>query len=80
MERLEALAAEVDALAAERDMLKRGGAELAAGYGLVSEAREAALRDAADRMPAFHDRNVPEWAITSACRWLRDRADREAER
>ena len=40
-----------------------------------AEARAEALRDAADRMPAFHDRNVPEWANTSACRWLRERAD-----
>jgi hypothetical protein len=39
------------------------------------EVRAAALREAADRMPAFHDRDVPEWAITSACKWLRARAD-----
>lgn len=37
-------------------------------------AREA-LREAADRMPAFHDGDAPEWAITAACRWLRTRAD-----
>lgn len=40
-----------------------------------AEVAAKALRDAADRMPAFHDRDVPEWAITSACRWLRTRAD-----
>jgi hypothetical protein len=33
------------------------------------------LRDAADRMPAFHDRDVHEWAIVSACKWLKARAD-----
>ena len=40
----------------------------------VAQARAAALREAADRMPAFHDRDEPEWAITSACEWLRKRA------
>ena len=38
--------------------------------------RAEALEWAADHMPAFHDRATPEWAITAACRWLRDRADR----
>lgn len=47
---------------------------------LIARERAAALREAADRMPAFHDRDVPEWAITSACNWLRDRADREEPR
>lgn len=42
-----------------------------------AEARKVALLEAADRMPAFHDRDAPEWAITSACRWLRERAERE---
>lgn len=42
----------------------------------VREARAAELREAADRMPAYHDGEQPEWAITAACRWLRDRADR----
>jgi hypothetical protein len=39
-----------------------------------AEAGAKALEGAADRMPAFHDRDVPEWAITSACKWLRARA------
>ena len=47
---------------------------------LVTPAHDAAvaakaLREAADRLPAFHDRDVPEWAITSAFKWLRERAD-----
>ena len=40
-----------------------------------ADIQAAALRDARDRMPAFHDRDVPEWAITSACKWLERRAD-----
>lgn len=35
-----------------------------------------ALRDAAARMPAFHDKDAPEWAISSACKWLEAEADR----
>ena len=42
---------------------------------VAAKAKAEALREAADRMPAFHDRDVPEWAITSACKWLRKRAD-----
>jgi hypothetical protein len=40
-----------------------------------TETAAQALREAADRMPAFHDRDAPEWAITTACKWLRARAD-----
>jgi hypothetical protein len=45
-----------------------------------TETAAQALREAADRMPAFHDRDAPEWAITSACNWLRARADSLAAR
>lgn len=44
-----------------------------------AEVQAAALRTASDRMPAFHDRDVPEWAITSACAWLETRADQIEE-
>jgi hypothetical protein len=55
-------------------------AALADTTGALAKHDAKVLREAADRMPAFHDRDVPEWAITSACRWLRERADRiEAE-
>ena len=47
---------------------------------LEREAAAKALHEAADRMPAYHDRNSPEWAITAACRWLRVRASALRER
>ena len=40
------------------------------------EVAAKALHLAADRLPAFHDRNAPEWAITSTFKWLHERADR----
>lgn len=62
----------------EKGMLDPGSAWMKTKAADIAEAErrgaERALLEAADRMPAFHDRDAPEWAITSACRWLRDRA------
>lgn len=49
---------------------------LFAAQPTVAQVKAEALREAADRMPAFHDGDVPEWAVESACKWLNERAYR----
>jgi hypothetical protein len=69
---------------AKRTLLSRNAAAevvaaVVAALRLPERDRETAakaLDEAADRMPAYHDRN----SLTAACRWLRARASALRER